>query len=313
MQAKWKLFISSLCLSLLLGGCFGADRSVNQKTTAVGADSVSRSDDMYESILTYTGDGYDLPGGDKTETFAKDHKKDVEKAVKDHLKAEFNTDVKIHNMMGNRDGVTVFYESTGPLHFYATAIVPIDLKNKNVLADHVWTLEGVVERGIKGALYAYLFEDEFKELDRILGELENEEDIVGRKIEAIENVGGIGYMTPLYFLANSTDDKAIEPVYELYMKDPETPKAELRSAFNKEQFIPEDFLFSIQFYMEDPHKEPDEAILEKIVNTIVESTTIPSGNYAINLHDNYVIKHAAEGSKDNSISQKFPDEEIIKE
>ncbi|MGG4547545.1 DUF1672 family protein [Rossellomorea marisflavi] len=312
MKIKWKLLTSSLCLSLLLGGCFGTDKSVTQKSSD-GKDDVPRSDDMYESILTYTGDGYDLPGGDKNEKFAKDHKDDVEKAVKDYLKNEFNTDVNVHNMVGNRGGVTVFYESTGPLHFYATAIVPIDLKNKDVVGDHVWTLEGVVERGIKGALYAYLFEDEFKELDRILGELENEEDIVGRKIEAIENVGGIGYMTPFYFLANSTDDEAIEPVYELYMKDPETPKAELRSAFDKEQFIPEDYLFSIQFYMEDPNKEPDEAILERIVNTIVDSTTIPSGNYAINLHDNYVIKHAAEGSKDNSISRKFPDEEIIKE
>ncbi|WP_430481631.1 DUF1672 family protein [Rossellomorea marisflavi] len=314
MKHKWKLFVCGISISLLLGGCFGVENGGKSdvKKSHTKQDENARSEDVYESVLTYTGEGYDLPGGEETEKIAKDQKDEVVKATKDYLKKEYNTDIEVHNMVGNEDGVTVFYESTGNLHFYGTAIVPIDVKNKTVLSDQVWTLEGVVERGIRGALYAFIFEDKFKKLDSVLADLEKNENIVGRKVEAIENVGGIGYMTPYYFLANDNDDQAIEPVYDYYMKNPNASKEELLNEYKQNLFIPEDFLFSIQFYMKDQKKSPEEEILKTIVKTIEDNVGIPSGAYAINLHDNYVIREAAEGAKKNSISKKFPNGEIIK-
>ncbi|VXC25856.1 hypothetical protein BACI349Y_620128 [Bacillus sp. 349Y] len=81
---------------------------------------MDRPEDQYESVLTYTGDSYTLPGGEENEEIAKEHKEEVVSATKEYLKKEYNTDVDIHNMVGNSDGVTVFinlrdlYTSTQP-------------------------------------------------------------------------------------------------------------------------------------------------------------------------------------------------------
>ena len=303
MRNHYKLFACSISISFLLGGCLGLDKGQNSKEQ----NSQDRPKDQYESVLTYSGDGYDLPGGEKNEKIAKQHKDEVIKATKDYLKKEYNIDVDVHNMVGNKDGVTVFYESTGPLHFYATAIVPIDSKNKKVMEDKVWTLEGEVEDAIRAALYVYLFEDEFKALDKQVEGFSSEFNLVGRTIESLQNVGGIGYMKPFYFTQSMDLDEAINPVYELYMKNPDASRDQLKRAYKPDLFNPKYFRVSIQFFMEDPKADPDPKVLKELVTTIESNSEIPKGTYSVYLHDNFVDKKSSEGVKKNSLSQSAPD------
>lgn len=126
-----------------------SEKKSEAKKTETDQDINARPADKFESVLTYTGEGYDLPGGEENEKIAKEHKDEVIKATTDYLKKEYNIDIEVHNMVGNQDGVTVFFETTGRLHFYSTAIVPIDTENKKILSDNVWTLEGRIENSIR--------------------------------------------------------------------------------------------------------------------------------------------------------------------
>ncbi|KML33742.1 hypothetical protein VL12_08795 [Rossellomorea marisflavi] len=110
MKRKRTLIACGISILLFSGGCSNIDmgtKSESQKTDTK-QDESDRPKDMYESVLTYTGDGYDLPGGEENEEIAKEHKDEVIKATKDYLKKEYNTDVEVHNIVGNQNGVTVF-------------------------------------------------------------------------------------------------------------------------------------------------------------------------------------------------------------
>jgi Protein of unknown function (DUF1672) len=308
MKHKWKLFVCGISISLLLGGCFGVDsgKKSEAKKTDTKQGELDRPKDTYESVLTYTGDGYFLPGGEENGKFAKKHKDEVEKATKDYLKKEYNIDVKVHNMVGNKDGVTVFFESIGRLHYYATVIVPIDIQNEKVLGDSVWTLEDEVENAIRGALYGYIMSDEFKELDNMLTSFTEEYPIVGRTQESLENVRARGYTTPYYFTQSIDLDEAINPVYDLYINNPDTPKDELKSAYASEKFNPRYFRIPIQFFMEEPDAQPSQEIVDSIVKALEESDSIPNGAYSIHLNDHYIIKSKSSGNKKNTIGYGPP-------
>ncbi|UTE71808.1 DUF1672 domain-containing protein [Rossellomorea marisflavi] len=312
MKRKRILFACGISILLIGGGCSNIDmgtKSESQKTDTK-QDESNRPKDMYESVLTYTGDGYDLPGGEENEEIAKEHKDEVIKATKDYLKKEYNTDVEVHNIAGNQDGVTVFYESVGNIHFYSTAIVPIDTQNKKILTDQVWTLEGRVETAIKGALYAYIMDNEFEVLDDLLESIGKNNHIVGRLEESLENTGGNGYMTPYYFVV-VRDDEAMTPVYNLYMKKPSASRQELAAEYLPSKFDSEKIGFSVQFFMKDQKSKPDKNVLDLIVNEIKRNDGVPKGHYEVRLHDNYVIKSKSEGFKDHSLERAYPDE-IIK-
>ncbi|WP_430481634.1 DUF1672 family protein [Rossellomorea marisflavi] len=140
--------IMLLCLApiLFLGGCLNLLSNDSPQTE--NEDGVKdRPSDFYESVLTYTGDGYFLPYGGKAEKAEDQYKEEVIKATKDYIKKEYKTDIEVHNLVGNQGGYTVFFESKGRLHFYSTAIVPIDFREKRVKTESVWTLEGEVEKG----------------------------------------------------------------------------------------------------------------------------------------------------------------------
>ncbi|UTE71814.1 DUF1672 domain-containing protein [Rossellomorea marisflavi] len=294
------LFACSISTSLLLGGCFGID---NAQKSSSEQDPVDRPKEKYESVLTYTGDSYDLPGGEKNEKIAIEHKDEVVKATKDYLKKEYHTDVEVHNIVGNSDGVTVFFESVGPLHFYSVAVVPIDSKKKKILSSKTFTLEGDVEKAIRSALYAYIMEDDFQSLDEQIEEIiDSTPTITGRTKESLGNAGGSGYMTPYYFVQSSTHDEAIMPVYEEYMKNPTTSQDNLKMLYDKDLFRPKDLIFSINFFMKEPDADPDKKTFDSIIQSIEENTELPSGTYMINLHDHYVIKSKFEGYKQNSLS-----------
>lgn len=114
--------------------------------------------------------------------------------------------------------MTVFLESAGEPHFYTYAVVPIDVKKKKVLADQIWADENEVQNAIKGGLYQMIFSEEFKKLDHYLESLKAEGQVTGKTIEALQNTGGNGYMTPYYFIVVSKNEEAINPVYDLYQK-----------------------------------------------------------------------------------------------
>ncbi|GLI83855.1 hypothetical protein ANABIO32_15520 [Rossellomorea marisflavi] len=315
MKHKWKLFVCGISISLLLGGCFGVDsgkKSEAKKTDAKqGVDD--RPEDRFESVLTYTGEGYDLPGGEENEKIAKEHKDEVVKATKDYLKEKYNTDIEVHNMVGNKDGVTVFFESVGDVHFYSTAIVPIDSDNQKVLSDKVWTLEGEVEKAIRASLYAYIDKDDFENLDNEIKDIINSNpEITGRTIESLQNVGGNGYMTPYYFVQSSSNDEAIKPVYDSFINNPTSSITDLRKLYDKDLFKSKDLIFSINFFMKDSNLEPDKKIYDSIVQAFEDNDQLPRGTYVINLHDNFIIKSKFEGYKQNSLSQTALDG-IIKE
>ncbi|MFU8690514.1 DUF1672 family protein [Rossellomorea sp. FS2] len=309
MKSQINLFACIISSTLLLGGCFGADQG---QMSSQKQDSLDRPEDQYESVLTYSGDGYALPGGEKNEKIAKEHKDEVVSATKEYLKKEYNTDVDVHNMVGNSDGVTVFYESKGPLHFYSTAIVPIDSSTKKILKDEVTTIEGEVERSIKTALYAFMMPDEFEELDQQIAEIvEANPSITGRTEKAIQNVGGSGYMSPYYYVQSSLIDKGITPVYEKYLEEPDTSKEAFLDVYDSSTFEPDFLLFNIHFFMKDPNEKPDKEIYNKIIEAFENNNSLPKGRYLINLNDHFIHSRTSEGYKQNSLSQN-PREGIIK-
>ena len=78
----------------------------------------------------YTGEGYTLKNGSKTDTIAQENKEEITKAVEMFFLERYKTEVMVHNMVGAADGATVFVESVGEPHFYTYAIVPIDVDQK---------------------------------------------------------------------------------------------------------------------------------------------------------------------------------------
>ncbi|RBP02468.1 uncharacterized protein DUF1672 [Rossellomorea aquimaris] len=220
---------------------------------------------------------------------------------------KYKIDVKVHNIVGNVDGATVFVESTGPVHFYTPAIVPIDLSQKKVLEDSITSLDGEIESAIQGGVYRLIFEDEFNNLDQYLSKIISENEVVGKRKESLENVGGAGYMIPYYYLSTPPDDKAIQPVYEAYLKDPRTPISELKSFFSKDDFVAEDYNITIQLYMENENVEPDREIFNKVQQDIKSMSSIPKGNYSVIINDNLINEKVDDGIKDNSLQLSFPD------
>ncbi|KMK94810.1 DUF1672 family protein [Rossellomorea marisflavi] len=307
MKYHIKLVTLIISIALLLGGCFGAD---NSQKSAKEQDPFDRPKDQYESVLTYSGDGYDLPGGEENEKIAKEHKDAVVKATKDYLKKEYNIDVEVHNMVGNKDGVTVFFETTGRLHFYSTAIVPIDPENQRILSDNVWTLDGRIENSIRGSLYAYINEDEFKELDKEMESVAKTYDIVGSSLESLQNVGGNGYSTPFYHVTSTKLDLAMKPVYDLYLENPKATKEELAEAYDISEFDPNYTFITIQGFMKKEKAKPDQDAFNKIEKFVKENNNLPKGTYEIFLNDHYVQKSKGTGLKMNSIKYSTP---IIKD
>lgn len=302
---KW--FVCGIAFSLLLGGCVNGN-GVNEKENLE-----KQMKNQFVSVQEYTGEGYTLKNGEETDKIAEENREEVEKAVKDFFLKEYKTDVQVHNIVGNVDGATIFVESTDPLHFYTYAVVPIDQSNEKILSDSVFSQEGQVESAITEGLYRKVLHDEFKRLDDYLKKIVEEEPVTGRTIESLQNVGGSGYMTPYYFLSSSVvNNKAIKPVYDLYMKDPQVSIEKLRSVYNEQAFDPTKFEVVINLFMKDEDADPDEKVFNKVVSDIENMDDIPKGTYSIFVNDNTVHKQSFEGVKENSLEKTTLDE-IVKE
>jgi len=312
MNTKNKWIICGIGLSLLLGGCMNMDNA-NGNGVDEKESPEKQVKNQYVSVQEYNGEGYTLKNGEETDKIAEENREEVEKAVKDFFLKEYKTDVKVHNIVGNVDGATVFVESTNPLHFYTYAVVPIDQSNEKILSDDVFSQEGQVESAITEGLYRNIFKDEFDRLDEYLEKVVKEEPVTGRTIESLQNVGGSGYMTPYYFLSSSvSNDEAIKPVYALYMEDPQVSREKLRAAYDEQAFNPTYFEVVINLFMKDKETDPDEKVFNRVVNDIESMDDIPKGTYSIFVNDNTVLKQSFEGVKENSLEKTTPDE-IIKE
>ncbi|QHE63265.1 DUF1672 family protein [Rossellomorea vietnamensis] len=261
-------------------------------------------EDQFERVQDYKGEGYRLTNGAANGEVAEANRGEVEKAVKAFFMKNYETEVEIHNLVGNKDGVTVFVESTGPVHFYTYAIVPFHQGTDRISVGVVRTQEGEVERGIREGLYRLIFEEEFKKLDSYLESVISQEKVVGRTVESLQNVGGSGYMTPYYFMSSLNNDEAIQPVYELYMKDHQTGVETLKQAYDGGLFQTDDLRINIMLFMEEEDVQPSEEIMERIAREIKERNDFPKGTYRVAINDNGVHKESFEGFKDNSIEKE---------
>ncbi len=97
------------------------------------------------------------------------------------------------------------------------------------------------------------------------------------------------------------------PVYDLYKNNPHESVENLRNAYDKTQFDPENFYINIQYFMADEEAEPNKEIFNRVVKELEEMNSIPKGSYSAFLNDNFIDKQSADGTKDNSLERSFPD------
>ncbi|MCA0970747.1 DUF1672 domain-containing protein [Halobacillus litoralis] len=283
-----------LVSSLILAGCSAWTASEeNEKTRD------------YIPVQDYTGQGYDLPNGDKTDQIAEEHAEEIETAVVRFFKEEYKTDVEVHNMVGAEGEVSVFVESKGKPHFYSFAIVPIDTRNQEVLTDEVWSQEYQVEEAIMSGLYAWIKEDEFDKLNDYIASLTTEYPITGLQKEALENVGAGYYMTRYYNVP--VGGGKLEHLLKAYLTNPERTKEEWTRLLGTEPIDPNMVTITLQLYMEKPNIPPDNVIFNKIVEDIENMTGIPAGTYGIYLHDNEINQSSGQNNKPNTLEKSLPD------
>lgn len=242
-----------------------------------------------------------------TDQIADENLDGIKDATIKFFKETYKTEVTVHNVVGAKDGATVFVESKGEPHFFTYAVVPINVKEKKVMTDQIWADEFQVENAIKGGLYHMIFSEEFKQLDNYLNSVAADGQVTGKTKDALQNAGGQGFMTPYYFISMTDEELAIKPVYDLYINNPDESAENLRSAFNETQFDPENLFINIQFFMAGKETEPNKDIFNGVVKELEKMTSIPKGSYSVFLNDNFIDKKSADGTKDNTLERSFPD------
>ncbi|URM33371.1 DUF1672 domain-containing protein [Cytobacillus firmus] len=308
MQKKITILLCSAGISFMLGGCSGMiNANNNQKNEQTKETQAAPSEGSLISVQDYTGEGYALPYGKVTDKIADENLDEIKNAAIKFFKETYKTDVTVHNVVGAKDGATVFVESKGEPHFYTYAVVPIDELAKKVMTEKIWADEFQVENAIKGGLYHMIFNEEFKKLDNYLESVAADGQVTGKTKESLQNAGGQGFMAPYYFISMTDEELAIKPVYDLFINNPDESVKNLRNAYDNTQFNPENFFINIQYFMSDEESEPNKEIFNRIVKDLEEMTSIPKGSYSVFLNDNFIDKKSADGTKDNSLEQSFPD------
>ena len=313
MKLNNKILIGSIGLSLMLGGCGNMNQTNanegNEQTETTNAEN-QQANDRLVPVQEYTGEGYTLRNGEKTDKIAHENKEEIKKAVEKFFLDEYKTEVIVHNMVGAVDGASVYVESVGEPHFYTFAIVPIDVSQKKVHTDKVWSQEGQVENAIRTSLFAMVFDEEIGVLDRYLEQLSESEPITGRTKDALERVSAAGYATPFYFVNTAGDEFDI--LLEQYLDNPNISKEELKSMFTPDMYAANKVIFTLYLYMKEVDLEPDNQLFQKIVSDIEEMEGLAKGSYSVLLNDNFIDKTSGVGFKDNSLERGFP-KNIIKE
>lgn len=309
MHKSTKVLLCSAGISLMLGGCSGISSTYNNQDSE---KAKVPSEATMVSVQEYTGEGYALPYGKGTDKIADDHFAQIEEAAIKFFKENYKTAVTVHNIVGARDGATVFVESKGEPHFYTYAAVPIDKTSEKVDLSKIQADEYQVQNAIQGGLYHMIFKEEFSQLNTYLHSLAEKGKITGKTEEALQNVGGHGFMTPYYFISTASEDAAIKPVYDLYIKNPEESIDNLKAGYDESLFDKENFQINIQLFMKDKQSVPSKKIFNQVTKDLDEMKNIPKGTYSFYLNDNYIHAESSEGAKDNSLKRAFPNY-IIKE
>ncbi|QUW23685.1 DUF1672 family protein [Sporosarcina sp. Marseille-Q4063] len=304
-----KIYYLLVGLLFLLGGCVGMGNTNSGEPGSLDEQNAYEKENFVR-IQDYKGEGFELRGSLKeTGEIAKDNRAEIETAVQGFFEENYKTDVTIHNIVSAADGVSVFVESVGEPHFYTFAIVPVDVKNKEVVTDSVWSQEGQVENAIQSGLYAMAFDQQFQKLDEYFNKLVQNYPVVGRPIEVIENVRADGFATPYYYM--STVGDTFETILDMYLEDPNISKEDIMSYFHHNEFDTKYAIITVYLFMEEATAEPDNELFNMIVSDLNELDGIPRGEYTILLNDNLVDKRRGIGTKDNTL--RTDKEKIIKE
>lgn len=306
MSAKKSLIIGSLGFLIIVGGC--SDMGNLKSENSNNRESITQEQhekDIFVSGQSFKGEEYELSNGEQTGKIAKENKEEIEEAVVKYFQDQYKTEVIVHNIVGAVDGATVFVESVGEPHFHTFAIIPIDVKEKKVRTDSVWSQEGQVENAMHSGLFAMVFDEEIKVLNDFIQSITGEFPVVGITEEALANVRAGGYSTPFYY----TNTKGIEfdVLLNKYLSDPSVAKDELKEIFYKDNYSADKIIFTIDLYMAEANVEPSQEIFDSIVIGLEELEGIPKGSYSVFLNDNRIDKKSANGSKSNTLERSFPD------
>ncbi|KGX86932.1 DUF1672 family protein [Pontibacillus litoralis] len=266
--------------------------------------------EKYVSVQEYTGQGYDLRNGSKTDKIADDHLDEIDEGVTKFFKEEYKTDVIVHNVVGAQGGASVFVESKGEPHFYTFAVVPIDKSTEEVKVDKVWSQEGQVENALFTGIYGMVYEEEFTKLNNKLAEVAGKYNLVGKRGEAVANVGAGGFSNTYFYM--SMHDKSFYPLLDQYLKNPDTNIEKFREIFNEINVDPNNILITIHMFMAEKEVDPNEEAFNELVTAIEEMEGIPTGAYSIYLHDNRIGKGSATAGKDNTLERSNPNKIIKK-
>ncbi|MQR94629.1 DUF1672 family protein [Fictibacillus phosphorivorans] len=272
---------------LLLGGC-----SLLEK----------KEDNPYIRVQDYTGKEFRLPNGDKNDKIAEASKEKVITGTKEFFLKKYKTKVKVNNIVGNKDGASVYVESVGEPHFHTFAVIPIDTQ-ENVRPEGIWTQEGEVEGSIKSGIYALIHEEKLNRLDNYLKAFVKKHPVIGLREEAYENTSSTGYTTRYYYITIPGD--SLEPFLSQYLENPETVKEEYEAKAQSLSADPKEFRIVIELFMKEK-QEPDQKVFDELIADIEEMENLPPWYYTIILNDNFISKEEGYGKKDNTLMRRNP-------
>ncbi|WP_416148975.1 DUF1672 family protein [Salipaludibacillus sp. HK11] len=277
----------------------GEQNDTNQNSET----SEEEFNERYVSVQEYTGEGYRLPNGEKTDSIAQEKFAEIEEEMLQFFLDEYKTEVIVHNAVGRENGARVYVESVGEPHFHTYAMIGIDVEEREIIKDSIWTTTNQVEQGIFAGLLAMIMEEEFAALDAYMKEVVTEYPIVGLRQEAVNNVWETAYTTPYYFVQPLALKEEMPRINELYFNNTNISKEELKKNFDKAAYDTRMLVITVNFYMEEKGESPDEEILDEIVEKFNQTEGFPGAKYTIFLHDNYINKLNASGSQDNSLRE----------
>ncbi|WP_137790951.1 DUF1672 family protein [Bacillus sp. E(2018)] len=290
---KMGMITASLISIMLLGGCLKG-----------ATEKVEKEDNPYVSVQEYTGKEFRLQNGDENDKIAERSREKVITGTEEFFLKKYNTKVKVNNIVGNKDGATVYVESVGEPHFHTFAVIPIDTQ-ENVRPDGIWTQEGEVEGDIESGIYALIHEEKLKKLNNYLNEFIKKHPVVGREEEVIKNTSSTGYTTPFYYIITYGD--SLSSYKDQYLSNPETKKEVYQKKSQSLTFNPEDYRIVIELFMKEENKEPDQKIFDELEADIEKMDGLPPGSYTVILNDNYIQKENAHTQKDNTLMRGIPD------
>lgn len=265
----------------------------------------------FMSIQNYTGEEYQLyDSNEKVLKIAEEHTKEINDAIRKLFREKYSSHVKVNNMVGTKDSVTIFVESVNEPYFHTFVVLPVHEKQKKVMLDSVWSQEGEIERAIKSGLYVMAFKEEFLVLNEYLENVTKMFPLIGTPEQVISKVKANGYTTPYYFISPS--GSIFKKVFAKFMLNPKLTGQEIRSIFDENPPCSKGINICIEFYMKDKEALPEQNILDTIVTDIQNMTSIPKGAYSFYLNDNLIDIHRGVGKKGNTLTKKSP-RKLLKE